>query len=126
VNGWLIAGGLMAAFCAAGHAIAGARMFYQPIKSALTDQLLAGVLTGMWHLITVHFGRSVALSRDAWAAGRGRLARCRAIRRLCRDLPRHFAAPWRRLEALSMAPICRHFDIGRCRSAGRWLIVPSR
>jgi hypothetical protein len=60
VNGWLIAGGLMAAFCAAGHAIAGARMFYQPIKSALTDQLLAGVLTGMWHLITVHFALSAA------------------------------------------------------------------
>jgi hypothetical protein len=55
VNGWLIAGGLMAAFCAAGHAVAGAKMFYQPIKSAVTDKLLAGVLTGMWHLITVHF-----------------------------------------------------------------------
>jgi len=60
MNGWLIAGGLMAAFCAAGHAIPGAKMFYQPIKSAVTDRLLTGVLTGMWYLITVHFVLSAA------------------------------------------------------------------
>ncbi|HLX17552.1 MAG TPA: hypothetical protein VKS24_20370 [Bradyrhizobium sp.] len=60
MNGWLIGGGLMASFCAAGHANPGAKMFYQPLKSALTDRLLAGVLTGMWHLITVHFVLSAA------------------------------------------------------------------
>jgi hypothetical protein len=45
----------MASMCAAGHAIAGRKMFYRPIKSAITDELHAGVLTGMWHLITIHF-----------------------------------------------------------------------
>lgn len=77
MNGWLIAGGAMAAFCAAGHAFAGAKMFYQPIKSAVTDQLLVGVLTGMWHLITVHFVLSATAlfflgmrgQRRAWPFG---------------------------------------------------------
>ena len=55
MNWWLLAGGLMALVCAAGHAIAGAEMFYRPIKSAVTNELHAGVLTGMWHLITIHF-----------------------------------------------------------------------
>src|SRR5437868_6326345 len=55
MNGWLIAGGLMALFCAAGHAIAGAQMYYGPIKSGVTNELHAGVLTGMWHLITINF-----------------------------------------------------------------------
>jgi hypothetical protein len=55
MNGWLLAGGLMASVCAAGHAIAGPKMFYRPIKAAVTNELQAGVLTGMWHLITIHF-----------------------------------------------------------------------
>jgi hypothetical protein len=55
MNGWLLAGGLMASVCTAGHAFAGAEMFYRPIKSAVTNKLHAGVLTGMWHLITIHF-----------------------------------------------------------------------
>ena len=55
MNWWLLAGGLMASVCAAGHAIAGAKMFYRPIKSAVSNELHAGVLTGMWHLITIHF-----------------------------------------------------------------------
>lgn len=55
MNGWLLAGGLMALFCAAGHAIAGAQMYYGPIKSGVTNELHAGVLTGMWHLITINF-----------------------------------------------------------------------
>jgi hypothetical protein len=55
MNWWLAAGGLMASICVAGHAIAGRKMFYRPIKSAITDELHAGVLTGMWHLITIHF-----------------------------------------------------------------------
>jgi hypothetical protein len=55
MNWWLAAGGLMASICAVGHAIAGRKMFYRPIKSAITDELHAGVLTGMWHLITIHF-----------------------------------------------------------------------
>jgi hypothetical protein len=58
MNGWLLAGGLMASVCAAGHAIAGAKMFYRPIKAAVTNELQAGVLTGMWHLITIHFASS--------------------------------------------------------------------
>ena len=55
MNWWLLAGGIMASVCTAGHAFAGAKMFYQPIKSVVTNELDAGVLTGMWHLITIHF-----------------------------------------------------------------------
>jgi len=55
VNWWMFAGGIMALTCAAGHAVAGLNMFYRPIKSTITNELQAGVLTGMWHLITIHF-----------------------------------------------------------------------
>ena len=55
MNWWLLASGLMASVCAAGHAIAGAGIFYRPIKSTVTNELHAGVLTRMWHLITIHF-----------------------------------------------------------------------
>jgi len=55
VNWWMLAGGLMALSCAVGHAIAGLNMFYRPIKLAITNELHAGVLTGMWHLITINF-----------------------------------------------------------------------
>lgn len=55
MNWWMLAGGAMALTAAAGHATAGATMFYRPLKSAVTDPLQAGVLTGMWHLITIHF-----------------------------------------------------------------------
>src|SRR5262249_22681217 len=34
---------LMASICTVGHAIAGRKMFYRPIKSAITDELHAGV-----------------------------------------------------------------------------------
>jgi hypothetical protein len=51
----MLAAGLMASSAAAGHAVAGSSMFYRPIKSAITNELHAGVLTGMWHLITIHF-----------------------------------------------------------------------
>lgn len=33
-------------------------MFYRPIRSAITSELHAGILTGMWHLITIHFALS--------------------------------------------------------------------
>ena len=79
VNWWMFAGGLMAMSCAAGHAIAGLNMFYRPIKSAITNELHAGILTGMWHLITIHFvlsglallvlgtyGRQDARSSGSW------------------------------------------------------------
>jgi len=55
MNWWMIAAGLMAAMCAAGHAIAGRTMFYRPMKAAIADKLHAAVLTGMWRLITIHF-----------------------------------------------------------------------
>ena len=55
MNWWTIGGGAMALFCAAGHAVAGWRMFYRPMRSAIGDALHAGVLAGMWHLITLHF-----------------------------------------------------------------------
>jgi hypothetical protein len=58
MNWWMLAGGLMAAICAAGHAIAGLGMFYRPIKSDLRSELHAAVFTGMWHIITINFGLS--------------------------------------------------------------------
>jgi hypothetical protein len=58
VNWWMFAGGLMAMSCAAGHAIVGFNMFYRPIKSAITNEIHTGILTGMWHLITIHFALS--------------------------------------------------------------------
>ena len=58
MNWLMLAGGLMALGCAAGHAVAGLNMFYRPIKAAITNELHAAVLTGMWHLITISFALS--------------------------------------------------------------------
>jgi hypothetical protein len=44
----------MALICAVGHAIVGSSMFYRPISSVITSDLHAGVVTGMWHLITIN------------------------------------------------------------------------
>jgi hypothetical protein len=51
----MLAGGLAALVCTAGHDFPGAAMFYRPIKGAIADQLQAGVFTGIWHLITFNF-----------------------------------------------------------------------
>jgi len=58
MNWWMLAGGLMALICTAGHAVAGWSMFYRPIRSAITNDLHAGVFRGMWHLITINFALS--------------------------------------------------------------------
>jgi hypothetical protein len=55
MNWRVLAGGLMALIWAAGHAIGGRDMFYRPITAALDSKLHAGVFTGMWHIITIHF-----------------------------------------------------------------------
>jgi hypothetical protein len=68
MNWWMLAAGLMALVCTAGHAVAGWSMFYRPIKSAITNEVHAGVFTGMWHLITINFATS-ALALLALAAG---------------------------------------------------------
>ena len=60
MNLWLIASGLLAAACTAGHAFAGRSMFYEPIASRLTDPSQATIFSGMWHLITVNFALSAA------------------------------------------------------------------
>ncbi|SEF12053.1 hypothetical protein SAMN05444161_8679 [Rhizobiales bacterium GAS191] len=70
MNWWLLAGGLMALICTAGHAIAGRKMFYRPIRSAITNELHAGVLTGMWNLITIHFTLSAVALFVLGAQGR--------------------------------------------------------
>ena len=66
MNWWMLAAGMMALICAAGHAIAGRSMFCRPIKSDLRSELHAGVFAGMWHIITINFTLSaialVALS----------------------------------------------------------------
>jgi hypothetical protein len=67
----MLAAGLMALSAAAGHAVAGSSMFYRPIKSAITDALHAGVLTGMWHLITIHFSLSAVALLVLGAQGQG-------------------------------------------------------
>lgn len=61
MNWWLLAGAVMAGISTAGHAFAGRSMFYQPIKSVLQSEVLGGVLTGMWHLITIHFTLSAIM-----------------------------------------------------------------
>ena len=58
MNWWMLASGLSALVCTAGHALAGVGMFYRPIKAAIADHLQAGVFTGMWHLITINFALS--------------------------------------------------------------------
>ncbi len=70
VNWWMLAGGLLALICAAGHAVAGLDMFYRPIKSAIANELHAGVLTGMWHLITINFTLSALVLLVLAAYGR--------------------------------------------------------
>ena len=69
MNWCMLAGGAMAAICAAGHAVAGRKMFYRPIRTAIKDDL-AGVFTGLWHLITIHFTLS-ALALGALAVRGG-------------------------------------------------------
>jgi hypothetical protein len=54
----MLAGGLSALVCTAGHAAVGVGMFYRPIKAAIADHLQAGIFTGMWHLITINFALS--------------------------------------------------------------------
>jgi hypothetical protein len=66
----MLAGGLMALICAVAHAVAGERMFYRPIKAAIADDLHAGVLTGMWHLITINFTLSALALNILGAYGR--------------------------------------------------------
>jgi hypothetical protein len=36
----------------------GVEPIYRPIRSAIKEELQAGVFTGMWHLITIHFALS--------------------------------------------------------------------
>jgi len=74
MNGWMLASGLMALSCAGGHAIAGLNMFYRPIRTAITDDLHAGVLTGMWHLITIHFTLSAIALLVLGVNGQGAVA----------------------------------------------------
>ena len=38
MNWWLLSGGLMASICAAGHGIAGKKMFYRPIKASIVNE----------------------------------------------------------------------------------------
>src|ERR1700674_4258210 len=71
MNWWMLAGGLIALSSAAGHAVAGLNMFYRPIKSAITNELHTGALTGMWHLITIHFSLSAIALFVLGAQGRG-------------------------------------------------------
>jgi hypothetical protein len=70
VNWWMLAGGLLALTCAAGHAVAGLNMFYRPMRSAITSELQAGVLTRMWHLITINFTLSALALLVLGAYGR--------------------------------------------------------
>lgn len=58
MNWWMLAGGLSALVCTVGHALAGVRTFYRPIKAAIVNNLQAGLFTGMWHLITINFALS--------------------------------------------------------------------
>jgi len=74
MNWWMLAGGLSALLCTAGHAFAGVGMFYWPIKAAIADNLQAGVFTGMSHLITINFALSAIALFVLGVYGRGREA----------------------------------------------------
>jgi len=70
VNGWMLASGLN------GLELRGRprlcrieNMFYRPIKSAITNKLHVGILTGMWHLITIHFTLSAVCPVGSRAYG---------------------------------------------------------
>jgi hypothetical protein len=67
----MLAGGMMALICAAGHAIAGLSMFYRPIKSDVRSELHAAVFTGMWHIITINFTLSAIALVALGTSGRG-------------------------------------------------------
>src|SRR5579863_9518779 len=64
----------MALFCALGHGVAGQGIVYRPIATAIADDLLAGVFTGMWHLITINFALSALVLMGLGAYGRQDLA----------------------------------------------------
>jgi hypothetical protein len=114
VNWWMLASGLSALVCTAGHAAGGVRMYYRPIKAAIADHLQAGVFTGMWHLITINFALSaIALIVLGIYEPARAVAACRGpIRRLRRRLPGHIVAPWRSVAAVSMDTFRFHRDIG--------------
>jgi hypothetical protein len=67
----MLTGSAMALLCAAGHALAGWGMFYQPIRSAIANDLHAAVFTGMWHLITINFTLSAIALCILGTYGRG-------------------------------------------------------
>jgi len=73
MNPWIIASGLVAALCTAGHAIAG-RGYFRSIHSQLTDATLSGLFSGMWHLITLHFMASSLVLLACGAQGRSGIA----------------------------------------------------
>jgi hypothetical protein len=58
VHWWVLAGGLSALVCTAGHEAVGVGMFYRPIKAAIADHLQVGIFTAMWHLITINLALS--------------------------------------------------------------------
>ncbi len=58
MNWWVEASGLLGASCTAGHALAGHHKYFLPIKARLHDAEQSAIFSGMWHLITLHFGLS--------------------------------------------------------------------
>jgi len=70
MNLWIIASGLLAALCTAGHAVAGHKMYFRSIQLRLTDPTQSGVFSGMWHLITLHFAFSSLILLLYGAQGR--------------------------------------------------------
>jgi hypothetical protein len=54
----VLAGGLSALVCTAGHEAVGVGTFYRPIKAAIADHLQVGIFTAMWHLITINLALS--------------------------------------------------------------------
>ena len=74
MNPWIIASGLLAALCTAGHAVAGHKMYFRSIQSHLTDATQSSVFSGMWHLITLHFALSSLMLLLYGAQGRSDIA----------------------------------------------------
>jgi hypothetical protein len=78
LNWWLLSAGVLTLVVAGGHALAGPRMFYLPLRAALSNEFHRAVLAYIWHLITIHLvvlGLALAIASTrgraevlAWAA----------------------------------------------------------
>ena len=117
MNWWMLAGGLSALLCTAGHAFAGVGMFYRPDQGGHRQSLAS---RRIYRNVASHHDQFRAVGdralcpRRLWARKRSSVAGG-TIRRLRRRLPGYIAASWRSVTAVSMDAFRHHRDLG-----GNW------